>query len=350
MKTQPFLLHALSPIHAGTGHAVDVIDLPIARQRATGIPFVPGPSLKGVLRDAQRPADATTADTWRAVYGPDTANAKDHAGALAVGDAVLLALPVRSFRGTFAWVTSPLLLELAQRDLGGALAIPAIVGAGARVGARSICVHDGVLLLEDLDLPATEDEATTAWAAWLGALLYPGKDLVEKRLAIVDDETMTFLWETRTQLDARVSIDATGTVKDGALWLEESLPRRVGAPRARRGRAQPLRPGVDGRECRPGPRDQGPAAAGRRQSHRRSRSVSHGSHHHAEGGGAPCLTSKPVPPRLCRVTSAGLASRTSASPRSSTPPTPRSLRKPTRAWSCPSVSTSVAWGCPQRSR
>lgn len=224
MKTQPFLLHALSPIHAGTGHAVDVIDLPIARQRATGIPFVPGPSLKGVLRDAQRPADATTADTWRAVYGPDTANAKDHAGALAVGDAVLLALPVRSFRGTFAWVTSPLLLELAQRDLGGALAIPAIVGAGARVGARSICVHDGVLLLEDLDLPATEDEATTAWAAWLGALLYPGKDLVEKRLAIVDDETMTFLWETRTQLDARVSIDATGTVKDGALWLEESLP------------------------------------------------------------------------------------------------------------------------------
>ena len=106
MKTQPFLLHALSPIHAGTGHAVDVIDLPIARQRATGIPFVPGPSIKGVLRESHRTTDP--ADTWRAIFGPDTANASDHAGALVVGDALLLALPVRSFKGTFAWVTSPL--------------------------------------------------------------------------------------------------------------------------------------------------------------------------------------------------------------------------------------------------
>lgn len=33
MKTRPFLLHALSPLHAGTGHAADVIDLPIARMK-----------------------------------------------------------------------------------------------------------------------------------------------------------------------------------------------------------------------------------------------------------------------------------------------------------------------------
>ncbi|HEY0987800.1 MAG TPA: type III-B CRISPR module RAMP protein Cmr4 [Kofleriaceae bacterium] len=222
MKTQPFLLHALSPIHAGTGHAVDVIDLPIARQRATGIPFVPGSSIKGVLRESHRTTD--DGDRWRAVFGPDTANASDHAGALVVGDALLLALPVRSFKGTFAWVTSPLLLELAQRDLGGSLAIPTITATCALVGSGSACLYGGVLLLEDLDLAATVDSLAAEWAAWLGARLYPGKNLVEKRLAIVDDETMTFLWETRTQLDARVSIDATGTVKDGALWLEESLP------------------------------------------------------------------------------------------------------------------------------
>jgi len=222
MKTQPFLLHALSPVHAGTGHAVDVIDLPIARQRATGIPFVPGSSIKGVLRESHRTTDST--DTRRAIFGPDTANASDHAGALVVGDALLLALPVRSFKGTFAWVTSPLLLELAQRDLGGNLAIPTIAATCALVGLESTCKYGGVLLLEDLDLAATVDSLATDWATWLGARLYPGKNLVEKRLAIVDDETMTFLWETRTQLDARVSIDATGTVKDGALWLEESLP------------------------------------------------------------------------------------------------------------------------------
>ena len=225
MKTQPFLLHALSPIHAGTGHAVDVIDLPIARQRATGIPFVPGSSIKGVLRECHRTTDP--ADISQAIFGPDTANASDHAGALVVGDALLLALPVRSFKGTFAWVTSPLLLELAQRDLGDSPKIPKIAATGALVGDQSTCKYGGargVLLLEDLDLEASVDPLATQWAAWLGARIYPGKDLVEKRLAIVDDETMTFLWETRTQLDARVSIDATGTVKDGALWLEESLP------------------------------------------------------------------------------------------------------------------------------
>ena len=41
MARQAFLLHALTPLHAGTGHAAGVIDLPIARMKATGIPFVP---------------------------------------------------------------------------------------------------------------------------------------------------------------------------------------------------------------------------------------------------------------------------------------------------------------------
>lgn len=224
MHRQAFLLHALSPLHAGTGHAVDVIDLPIARQRATGIPFVPGSSIKGVLRDARR-RGAAADPTWLAVFGPDTADAKEHAGALVVGDARLLALPVRSFCGTFVWATSPLLLELARRDLDGGPTLPRPPRSpGALVGAESICLHDGVLILEDLDLEARKAPEVSAWAAWLGALLYPGKNLVERRLAVVDDETMTFLWETRTQLDARVSIDTDGTVKPGALWLEESLP------------------------------------------------------------------------------------------------------------------------------
>ena len=44
-------------------------------------------------------------------------------------------------------------------------------------------------------------------------------------IAIVDDDTMAFLWETATQVDARVRLDEeTRTVAKGALWLEESLP------------------------------------------------------------------------------------------------------------------------------
>jgi CRISPR-associated protein Cmr4 len=195
--------------------------------KATGIPFVPGSSIKGVLRDA-RDTNGPERDKVHAVFGPEQRDAAAHAGALVVGDARLLALPVRSFRGTFAWATSPLLLALAKRDLDGLganLPIPTISNRGAQVGAGSCGVHQGRLYLEDLDLPATESAEATAWARMLAPLASPGDDIFTKRFAVVDDETMAFLWETATQVDARVRLDeTTRTVAPGALWLEESLP------------------------------------------------------------------------------------------------------------------------------
>ena len=224
MNTRPFLLHALSPLHAGTGHTPDIIDLPTARMKATGIPFLPGSSIKGVLRDARKSADS---EKSLAVFGPEKDQADAHAGALVVGDARLLALPVRSFRGTFAWVTSPLLLTLAKRDLQEtSLAIPSISGPAARLTQGNACVHNGKLYLEDLDLPATDESAeATAWAQRLAPLASPGDDIFTKRFVIVDDDTMAFLWETATQVDARVRLDEKSrTVAPGALWFEESLP------------------------------------------------------------------------------------------------------------------------------
>ena len=222
MNTKPFLLHALSPLHAGTGHTPDIIDLPTARMKATGIPFLPGSSIKGVLRDARRSSDPERTD---AVFGPSDSPDK-HAGALVVGDARLLALPVRSFRGTFAWATSPLLLTLAKRDLQEKeLAVPSISGRGARLTDGNACVHRGKLYLEDLDLNATESNEATIWATRLAPVASPGDDIFTKRFVIVDDDTMAFLWETATQVDARVRLDEkTRTVAPRALWLEESLP------------------------------------------------------------------------------------------------------------------------------
>lgn len=222
MKTRPFLLHALSPLHAGIGHTPDIIDLPTARMKATGIPFLPGSSIKGVLRDARR---ATDREKTEAVFGPSEDPAA-HAGALVVGDARLLALPVRCFKGTFAWVTSPLLLTLAKRDLEEtSLPIPSISGRGARLTQGNACVHNNKLYLQDLDLPATDSNEAAAWAQRLAPRVSPGDDIFTKRFAIVDDDTMAFLSETATQVDARVRLDEkTRTVAPGALWLEESLP------------------------------------------------------------------------------------------------------------------------------
>lgn len=228
MKTRPFLLHALSPLHAGTGQAAGIVDLPIARYRSSGIPFVPGSSIKGVLRDARSQSSAAQSPDLLAVFGPETGNASEHAGALVVGDARLLALPVRSFRGTFAYVSSPLLLELARRDLGEGGAkpnVPQFSGREARVTTGSACLHDQKLFLEDLDLPARRDAEADRWAEFLVRHVAPDVDIFTKRFVVVDDDTMSFLLETATQLDARVRLDPeTRTVAQGALWLEESLP------------------------------------------------------------------------------------------------------------------------------
>lgn len=251
MITRPFFLHALSPLHAGTGQAVGHIDLPIARYRATGIPFLPGSSIKGVLRDALDPdrelsqaerralrkqrdeAPEEKVELHRAMFGPATdEDPSDHAGAMVFGDARLLLLPVRSLRGTFAYATCPLLLRLAHDDLRGTLELPAppqpaaqraIVSEGSRLVA-----HERIFL-EEIDLDATvaaENDAAAAWARRLADALFPEQpSTLTERLAIVDDETMTFLWETSTQVDARVRLDAdTRTVADKALWWEESLP------------------------------------------------------------------------------------------------------------------------------
>jgi CRISPR-associated protein Cmr4 len=209
---RPFLIHALSPLHAGTGHSAGVIDLPIARTAATGIPFAPGSGIKGVLRDTRTQNPKAGVNDWdercKAVFGPDTNNAADHAGALIVGDARLLALPVRSFKGTFAWVTSPLLLALVNRDLkgvGGAWAspdVPEIQGRAAKIApsangaSGNLCVHtDSKIYLQDLDLDTTADQRVTAWAEQLRRLASPGADIFSPRFAVVDDDTMAFLWE-----------------------------------------------------------------------------------------------------------------------------------------------------------
>ena len=66
MEARMLFLHALSPLHAGTGQGAGAIDLPVAREKATGLPYLPGSSLKGVLRDACK-----NGETRKKIFGPD---------------------------------------------------------------------------------------------------------------------------------------------------------------------------------------------------------------------------------------------------------------------------------------
>jgi CRISPR-associated protein Cmr4 len=240
MTTRLVLVHALSPLHAGTGQSVGAIDLPIARERPTGIPLLPGSSIKGALR-----ARGTDAALTRDVFGPPTEEASEHGGAVQFSDAHLVLLPVRSVAGVFAWVTSPYLLGRFARDASEAgielaKAEPAPGGpAQCTVLAESLVIAAGEtrrVVLEDLDFTPVMAGAAAglrAVAARLGEALFPAgaadgeawRQALTERLCLVHDDVMGLLLETATEVVARIRLkEDTKTVATGGLWYEEALP------------------------------------------------------------------------------------------------------------------------------
>ena len=237
MQAKLLLLHALSPLHAGTGQGVGVIDLPIAREKATGIPFVPGSSIKGVLRDA-----CDDKAIREKVFGPETDKASDWAGSAQFSDQRLLLLPVRSLAGTFAWVTSLFLIQRFLRDVANVPVLQPTKTPPEPDDDESCVVADGQscqltlsqgdeewVVLEDLALAPTKDADLNAWAGWLGSQLFPTdgywQTALTQRLCIVSDNVLSFLLQTSTEITARIALDDDKkTVKQRQLWYEEALP------------------------------------------------------------------------------------------------------------------------------
>ncbi len=235
MNTRLLFVHALSPLHAGTGQSIGAVDLAIARDRATDHPYLPGSSIKGSLRG--RSQSLGRSDTTK-VFGPETASASDHAGVLLFGDANLLLLPVRSAAGTFAWATSRLLLAKYARDAREAgVKVPDKVPLVDRVDECSITKatklevkvdNTDKVVFEDLDFTPRKDELASTWAKHLGELLFADEEwraLLGERFCVVHDDVMTFLARHGIDVVTRIQLDPEKkTVKKGALWTEESLP------------------------------------------------------------------------------------------------------------------------------
>jgi CRISPR-associated protein Cmr4 len=242
MNARLLFTHALSPLHAGTGQGVGVIDLPIAREKATGIPYLPGSSLKGTLRDLCKD------ERKEKVFGPKNDKADEHAGAAQFADQRLLLLPIRSLAGTFAWVTSPYLLKRFLRDASDAgvadissLSSPSVDGEkclvvkpyqinNQQVGCKLGLKVDGKdkVVLEDLDLMLTEDTQASKWAEVIGEYVFDDADwkkILGERFCIVSDDVLSFLLDTATEITARIKLQEDyKTVQQGGLWYEEALP------------------------------------------------------------------------------------------------------------------------------
>ncbi|MBQ3456345.1 MAG: type III-B CRISPR module RAMP protein Cmr4, partial [Synergistaceae bacterium] len=223
-----YWLHAITPLHVGAGRGLGYIDMPIVREKVTNWPYIPCSSIKGVIADHFGASEETERKKeenkhLKAAFGTSGSDNDCAAGALVFTDANILCLPIRSFYGTFAWVTSPFCLRRAD--------FPDFTDEScAFVGRNSKLIGaDGKIYLEDLDItPRISDEAGDM-SKRIAELVFAddekNKKFFAERFTVVSDDLFTFLCESGTEVNAHIRINSkTGIVETGALWYEESLP------------------------------------------------------------------------------------------------------------------------------
>lgn len=259
-------LDVITPMHAGSGSDLGVIDLPIQREGHTNFPKIEASSLKGSLRETaeqisdSKKEEVVTASgtvevgavanavdyekTLQLVFGydndglnNDTVEAfkdnKEFAGAASFSDARLLLLPVKSVKGIFAYVTCPYALKRFKDDFlivnsTEAAQFPQMQSkvddASALVSSLpAVEVRDKMVILEEFTFKAKEDSFVTEMAKQL-ADFFGDADIKEKLVVVSDDNFRDFATHS-TEVITRIKISSeTGTVATGALFNEEYLP------------------------------------------------------------------------------------------------------------------------------
>ncbi|MFC5703834.1 type III-B CRISPR module RAMP protein Cmr4 [Cohnella faecalis] len=259
-----YFFHCLSPVHIGAGQGIGDIELPIVRERTTEWPYVPGSSVKGVHRryykrlEEGNKANGITSAWTDAVFGRsgdkdmDDSNGIDegNAGALVFTDSRILAFPVASVQGVFAYVTSPMALRRIVQDSKaidldmpdpGISQLQEVLDKDPKAAfkcPRSKLVvpggeaNDKEIWLDEFQFEAQYDlEPLAEWADWAAWQLFPEREMeIERsnwirRLVVVSDEAFHYFVTMCCEITPRIRLkQETKTVEKGALWKEEYIP------------------------------------------------------------------------------------------------------------------------------
>lgn len=234
-KKAAVFLYAVSPVHMGAGQAVGVIDNPIQRERHTGHPSFAGSGIKGAVRHSFEALGGEKSQIDK-LLGPESNSGDLHAGAISFGDAQLVALPVRSIKLGYAYVTSPQALARARRLL-------SLTGSDSRWPTEN--VDDGTALianpkllsgdklhLEAFEYSAKVSESLASTAADLADKALPSGDdyaffrnKLKTDLVVLSDTDFNYFAQNAMLVEPHVRIDEkTGTASDGGLFYTENLP------------------------------------------------------------------------------------------------------------------------------
>jgi CRISPR-associated protein Cmr4 len=240
MKQHLLTLYTRTPLHVGSGTSVEVVDLPIMRERITGFPVIPSTSLKGVLlQHARERFDNGTharskgiPDAAKILFGAvegEGSNQRSNAGCVQIMEAKVLAFPVRSLAGCFAWITCPTVLERFQRDTHIRFDLPTPGKDRAAVPGDSELTIPGQakIVLEEYALDTLPGESAKASGVAKALKPYCADSLwqtaLPARLAVLHDENFQHFVTTCTEVVARIVINP-GTRTNENLFNQENVP------------------------------------------------------------------------------------------------------------------------------
>ncbi len=231
MNKMTLTLFARTPVHVGAGNSVGAVDSPVQRERHTKIPIIPGSSLKGVISDLWNDADFNRTEKGKELFGEDDQNADAKAGSLLIGEARVLAFPVRSAKGMFAWITCPLVLRRFKRETGTNFEVPSVDDKEKEEWAltfeNSSVTLDKKVILEEYVFDVLDQAPDQKIVEEFKELVMkdPVWSGIEKQLVIVSDEIFQHFCEHACEVVTRIKVDdATGVVVDGALFNLEQVP------------------------------------------------------------------------------------------------------------------------------
>ena len=236
---RPLFLHCETPLHAGAGNDLGIVDLPIQREQHTNFPKIEGSSLKGALRERAEQQYSRNDKNIALTFGPEEGDL--HAGALGFTDARLLLFPVKSMKGVFGWVTCPQVLKRFLQDLQtcqlskGKLEMTLDdipypeIGKAAVSPNCALLMKQEKLILEEYSFTAQLEEYVSVVANWLLANLNTDdswwQEKIGSSLVVLNDADFRDFVTLSTEVITRTKINNdTGTVADGALFTEEYLP------------------------------------------------------------------------------------------------------------------------------
>ena len=228
MNTKLMTIFTRTPLHVGCGSSVGAVDQPVARERHTRFPIIPGSAIKGVLADLwldwSDPQNPKRDDKDGVkLLGAESADVA-HAGSLLIGEGKLLAFPVRSAKHCFAWITCPLALKRFAADAHKSLSSVDVANDSAvapqRLKIDSNVVFEEYPLVSDKTVPQdiiNEFKKLSDEPTW--------KDEILDRLSIVSDELFAYFVENACEIANHNRIDdVSGVVAKGALFSQENVP------------------------------------------------------------------------------------------------------------------------------